>query len=391
MARTGMSGFLFGAAGMFATMYSTQAILPQLGREFGVSPATAGLTISVLVVSVAAGAWFWGPLSDRIGRRRSLIWSSALLVLPSIGVALAPSFGLLLACRVLQGLCMPGLLAVGVPYVMEAFTPQIGSRAMGYYVSSLVAGGLLGRVGVALITAAFGWRVGVGSMALLPLAATVIMFLWLPDVPLGESTRFSRRALAEHLRNRPLLLATLGGSGMFFAFVGVFSYVDFRLEAPPFSYSPGTTGLIFLLWITGVCGPLAGRFAEQVGWRAVALLAIGLGIVGVLLSGPASLPTLVLGLALLTVAMFSGATSAQLGVGDVAVRNRGLASALYFSTYYVSGALGAYLPGFAWQAWRWPGVMAVALVSLAVALAAIAAVRPAAAREPVARVPGTPG
>ena len=82
MARTGMSGFLFGAAGMFATMYSTQAILPELGRDFGVAPSTAGLTISVLVVSVAAGAWIWGPLSDRIGRRRSLLYSSALLVPP---------------------------------------------------------------------------------------------------------------------------------------------------------------------------------------------------------------------------------------------------------------------------------------------------------------------
>src|SRR5207253_7224807 len=130
VARGGMSGFLFGAAGMFATMYSTQAILPQLGKEFMVGPATAGLTISVLVVSVAAAAWFWGPLSDRIGRRRSLLWSSALLILPTIGVALAPNFGLLLVFRVLQGLCMPGLLAVGVPYVMEAFTPQMGSRAM---------------------------------------------------------------------------------------------------------------------------------------------------------------------------------------------------------------------------------------------------------------------
>ena len=101
-----------------------------------------------------------------------------------------------------------------------------------------------------------------------------------------------------------------------------------------------------------------------------------------LLSGPATLPTLVAGLALLTVAMFSGATSAQLGVGDVAIRNRGLASALYFSTYYVSGALGAYLPGIAWQAWRWPGVMVVALASLGIALAAIGAVGPAARERP---------
>src|SRR5262245_31903039 len=240
-----MWGFLFGAAGMFATMYSTQAILPELGRDFSVAPSTAGLTVSVLVVSVAVGAWIWGPLSDRIGRRRSLLYSSALLILPVGGVAIATTFGVLLGFRVLQGLCMPGLLAVGVPYVTEAFTPRIGGRAMGYYVSSLVAGGLLGRVGVALLTAAFGWRIGVGSMATLPLAATLIMARSLPDVPVAESTRFSRRAVAEHLRNRPLMLATIGGSGMFFAFVGVFSYVDFRLEAPPFSYPPGQTGLIF--------------------------------------------------------------------------------------------------------------------------------------------------
>jgi YNFM family putative membrane transporter len=370
-----MAGFLFGAAGMFATMYSTQAILPQLGKEFGVGPATAGLTISVLVMSVAAGAWVWGPLSDWIGRRRSLLISSALLIAPTVGVALAPNFGVLLAFRVLQGLCMPGLLAVGIPYVMEAFTPQIGNRAMGYYVASLVAGGLLGRVGVALLTAAFGWRIGVGSMAALPLAATLTMARSLPDVTVAESARISVRALTEHLRNRPLLLTTLAGSGMFFAFVGVFSYVEFRLEAPPFSYSPSRSGLVFLLWLTGALGPLAGRLAERIGWRRLALLAVAGGMSGVALSVPAFLPTLLVGLALLTLSMFSGATAAQLGVGETAARNRGLASALYFSSYYVAGALGAYLPGVAWQARHWPGVATVALASLGISLAAIAAVR----------------
>jgi YNFM family putative membrane transporter len=376
-----MWGFLFGAAGMFATMYSTQAILPELGREFGVAPSTAGLTISVLIATIAIGAWIWGPLSDRIGRRRSLLYSSALLIAPSVGVALAPTFAVLLLFRVLQGLCMPGLLAVGVPYVTEAFTPRIGSRAMGYYVSSLVAGGLIGRVGVALLTSAFGWRIAVGSMALLPLAATITMARSLPEVPGFESTRISLRALGEHMRNRALILTTVGGSCMFFAFIGVFTYVAYRLEAPPFSFSQDETGLIFLLWITGVVGPLAGRLAERVGWRSVALLAVTAGVGGVLLSGPALIWTLVAGLGLLTVAMFSGATSAQLGVGAVTIHNRGLASAMYFSTYYVAGALGAYLPGFAWQAWHWPGVMAVALIALGVAFAAMAAIGPA-AREP---------
>jgi MFS transporter, YNFM family, putative membrane transport protein len=146
----GLSSFGLGAAGMFATVYCTQAILPTLGREFGVGAARTGLTISVVVVAMAVGAWIWGPLSDRIGRKRCLVLSSGLLVAPTVGLGLAPSFGVLLLCRLLQGLCMPGLLAVGLNYVQEVFGDWLGGKAMGCYLSSLVAGGLIGRVGVAI-------------------------------------------------------------------------------------------------------------------------------------------------------------------------------------------------------------------------------------------------
>jgi MFS family permease len=167
----GMAGFLFGAAGMFAVMYSTQAILPQLGRAFAVGPAEAGLTVSVVVLALACGAWAWGPFSDRYGRRRSIVLASSLLVVPTIGAALAPTFALLLVFRACQGLCMPGLLTAGVPYVTEVFAPRLGGRAMGYYLTALIAGGLIGRVGVALLSAAVGWRWAIGLLAVLPLAA----------------------------------------------------------------------------------------------------------------------------------------------------------------------------------------------------------------------------
>src|SRR3954447_14407512 len=86
--RTAFAGFLFGASGMFATMYSTQAILPRLSRSFDVSPSAAGLTISVLVLAVAVGAWIWGPVSDRIGGRRSLLAASTIVVIPVVAGAL---------------------------------------------------------------------------------------------------------------------------------------------------------------------------------------------------------------------------------------------------------------------------------------------------------------
>jgi len=366
--RKALAGFMLGAAGMFATMYSTQAILPELSRDFGISPSRAGLSISVVVLSVAIGGFVWGPISDRIGRPRAIRMASLLLVPPTIGVALAPGFEALLVCRALQGLCMPGLLAVGAPYVVEAFVPRIGARAMGYYVSALVAGGLVGRLGVALASAVVGWRVAIGGLALLPLAAVLAMRRGLPEPELPPRGG----GIARHLTNRRLLGVSVGGGALFFTYVGTFTYVTFRLVEPPFSFSVAAASLVFLLWLTGLVAPLAGRIAERVGWRRLALGTVVLSAAGVLLTLPNVLPLLVLGLGCIAGAMFTGYTATQLGVSDVARVDRGAATAVYFGIYYSGGALGAYLPGLAWQAWGWGGVATTGLVALVVAAAGIA-------------------
>ena len=73
------AALLLGASSMFATMYSTQAILPEISSDLDVSAAVAGLTVSVVVLAVALGGWVHGPLSDRIGRRRVMVASAGML------------------------------------------------------------------------------------------------------------------------------------------------------------------------------------------------------------------------------------------------------------------------------------------------------------------------
>jgi MFS transporter, YNFM family, putative membrane transport protein len=369
----GLAGFLLGSAGMFAVMYSTQAILPELTRDFGVSPSRAGLTISVVVLALAAGAFAWGPLSDTIGRKRSLVLASSLVVPPTIAAALAPTFETLLVFRGLQGLCLPGLLTVGVPYVAEAFTPRIGGRAMGYYVSSLIAGGLIGRVGVALLTAAVGWRWAIGGLAVLPLASSVVLQRSLPDLP--RPARGGGLGLLRQLTNRRLLQSAAVGSAFFFTFVGTFSFVTYRLAEPPFGYGTAAGSAIFGLWLLGGVTPGVGRLVDRFGWRRVGAGALALCAGGLLLTLPATIEPLVLGLAAVTVANFAGVTSAQLGVTTATEIDRGAASAIYFSLYYSSGALGGYLPGLAWEAWGWTGVTCLGLCALALAALALVSTR----------------
>ena len=113
----------------------------------------------------------------------------------------------------------------------EAYSPTLG-RAMGYYISSLVAGGLVGRVEVALATAATSWRAALAGVAVLPLVSTLLMRARLPEEPedpAGGGEPLTRADMRRVLGNRRLLAAVAAGAGLFFTFVGTFSYVTFRL------------------------------------------------------------------------------------------------------------------------------------------------------------------
>ena len=75
------------SATMFMIPYSTQAIVPEIGSSLDVGPAMTGLTITVVVIGIALGAWLMGPLSDRIGRREVMFGSCALLAVPTLLIA----------------------------------------------------------------------------------------------------------------------------------------------------------------------------------------------------------------------------------------------------------------------------------------------------------------
>ena len=107
----------------------------------------------------------------------------------------------------------------------------------------------------------------------------------------------------------------------------------------------------------------------------MALAALACSSAGLLITLPNVLATVILGLALVATGMFAGVTAVQIGVAQASRVDRGTASGIYFTFYYLSGAVGAYLPGLAWQAWRWHGVALLALASLAAAAALLSSDR----------------
>jgi YNFM family putative membrane transporter len=363
------AALFLGASSMFANMYATQAILPQIERGLKVSPAAAGLTITVVVAGVAVGGWVHGPLSDRIGRARVMVASAALLVVPTALVGAAPNLPVMLLLRTLQGLLMPGLLVVAVPYVTERFTGRLAGAAMGAYTSSLVFGGFVGRVGTAVLADWIGWRWALTLLAVPTAAGALMMWRWLPRDTPAPVRRTLAGVVASHLRNRRLIVNAVCVSSVFFGFVGIFTYATYRLTSPAIGLTLTEAGLVYTVWLVGIAVPVVGQLAERRGPQRVLPVLISLSLAGCLLTLVDSLPVIVLGLGMMAFAMFSSVTACQLLIPRLVDHHRGTATSLHLTIYYLGGGLGAYIPGL-WLADGWSRVVAVCAAAITAGLGA---------------------
>ncbi len=365
---------LYGAtAAVYADMYIAQPILPILSREFRVAPATAGLSLSVVVLAIALASSVYGLMSDAFGRKPVMVATCLLLAAPTFLCAVAPSFGWLLAFRAMQGALIPGLSGVAVAYLGDRHRGAALGGAVGRYVSASIAGALLGRVVSGLIADAFGWRAAFVLWGIVTLASAAAMAAALPgDRPTDPVVwRRAYGGMAGHFRNRRVVGAFAIGATLFFAYTGVFTYLSYYLTAPPFRLPTAIVSSVYVVYLAGViASPIAGRLSVR--FTRPAILACGMAIAALGITGTLVqfLPVIVVSLIVLCGGMSIAQSTAPAFVNVSARGATGSAGALYLAFYYLGATLGSVVPGYAWQTWGWHGVAAACGAGLALALLA---------------------
>lgn len=132
--------------------------LPALRADLQGSMAATQLTLSALLLSFGVSQLFLGPLSDRFGRRPVLIAGLLIYALATLASAAAPGMGVLIACRIVQGLGMAASVVCARAMVRDLFEPQDGARVMARALSGLGLIALSGPVAGALLVSQWGWR-----------------------------------------------------------------------------------------------------------------------------------------------------------------------------------------------------------------------------------------
>jgi YNFM family putative membrane transporter len=377
-----------GTIAAYADMYVTQSILPVLAREYGIGAAKAGLTVSAVVLAIAAASSFYGPLSDAVGRRGVMAGATALLALATLACAFAPSFPALVALRAVQGALVPGMTAVSVAYAGDRFGHRDLPRVVGGIIGASVVGGLLGRVLAGAIADRAGWRASFASFALLTALAAALLARGLAreGAPRPSGLGAAWSGMLGHLRDPRLVGAYVVGASLFFGFIGMFTYLPFHLAAPPYALPTAVISSVYLVYAAGVVSSrTAGRASGRIPPRTLIAAGLAVEAAGMALTAARPLALVVAGLVVLVVGTFTAQAVAPAFVNVTAETAKGGASALYLTSYYVGGTLGSALPGLAYERAGWNGVVATCAGATLVALAANALL---CGRTPPRRAPG---
>jgi predicted MFS family arabinose efflux permease len=181
------------------------------------------------------------------------------------------------------------------------------------------------------------------------------------------------RSIGTLFRKEPVIRdAALLGALTFAAFSAFWTTLAFRLQEPPLHSGSAMAGSYGLIGLVGAAvAPLAGRTADKTHPRRTVGLALLGNVVAwlVLLALGHALWGLAIGVLLLDAATQAAQVSNQARVYALPTHAHNRLNTIYMVGYFIGGAAGSALAVVAWDAFRWPGVCAVALGSLLTAYA----------------------
>jgi MFS family permease len=193
-------GLLFGLAGT-----STSAVtvaLPQLATELGITPGTAAWIVSGYTVALAVATPTHGRLADMLGIRLPLVLGIGAMALGALAAALAPSFGVLIVARVLQGAGAAAVPVLATALISVRWTGSEQAAALGRVAGVAATLSALGPLIGGGLEALGGWR---WSVALPVVGALAIPALWRAAPAEGSGEKIDRFGA---------LCVALGASGL---------------------------------------------------------------------------------------------------------------------------------------------------------------------------------
>jgi DHA1 family inner membrane transport protein len=332
------------AFGIGTSEFIIMGLLPNLADDFRVSIPIAGVLVTGYALSVTIGAPLVAIATSRLERKFALLLLMGIFTLGNLACAVAPTYNLLFAARVLTALCHGAFFGIGSIVATNLVPRNQRAQAIALMFSGLTLANVLGVPAGTALGQAFGWRSAFWAIVPIGLLAAAALFWFVPQQPKGAT------GLLHEFRvlRRPQVLLVMSMSVLTSASLFcVFTYVAPTLETITHISPHGVTAvrLAFGVGIT-VGNLLGGRLSD---WRPMAFLVgallVLIAALGILyLAEPYTIPSVAM-ILIWGAMQFAAGAPLQSRVVDQASDAPNLASTLNQGAFNLGNATGASLGG----------------------------------------------
>ncbi|WPO97654.1 multidrug effflux MFS transporter [Pseudomonas sp. HR96] len=264
--------------------------LADIGASLQARAGLAGLTLSLFMAGFALSPFFYGPLSDRYGRRPVLLVGLLLFAVSGVAATLAPNIGLLLAARLVQGMGAGVGMTLAMAMVRDLFHGREAQARLTLITIVINTAPMLAPAVGAEVAGWLGWRGIYAAIALWGLASLAAAWLWLgetatlpqgPQPPLLGAVLAGYRRVLGHGSIIAHVLLNACGFGWMFAYVAASPW----LLIETLHVAPGLYAVLFACTGGGiVLGAMGGGRLVKAGVapRKVLLAAVLLALASTL-------------------------------------------------------------------------------------------------------------
>jgi DHA1 family chloramphenicol resistance protein-like MFS transporter len=369
----GMSVFALGTS-----EFMLSGILEPLARDMDVTIPQAGLLVSAFAIGMVVGAPLLAAATLRLPRRTTLIALLSVFGLGQVAGALAPSYGVLFASRVVSALACAGFWAVGAAVAVSLVPVNARARAMAVMVGGLSIANIAGVPAGAFLGQSAGWRAAFWAVAAMSAVGLVGVIAVVPRTqpPTGKDAPRLRRELRIY-RDRQVWVTLVTIAATAATGFSVFSYLSpilTRTAGLSETWVPWVLALFGLgaLIGTSVGGRIADAHLFGTIYAGISAATVVLTALALLAHVPAAAVVLSF---LLGLAVFTAAPALNARMFNVANAAPTLAGATTTASFNIGNTLGPWLGGlvisagwgFAAVAWTGAALAVTALVATAVA------------------------